>query len=62
MEIALFPCENTGTDICSVRNLSDLEHVSDVVLLSEAQNKLYAFPSFDQLCEYVLYAFYTFKV
>lgn len=31
IEIALFPCENSGSDTSSDRNLSELEYTDDVM-------------------------------
>lgn len=43
MQIAQSFYENFGTGMCSDRNLSDLEHVDDVVLLSEEPIDLQVF-------------------
>lgn len=43
MEVAVSPCENSGTDIFSNRNLPELERTVDVVLLSEKPSSLEPF-------------------
>lgn len=43
MEVAVSPCENSGTDIFSNRNLPELERAVDAVLLSEKPSSLELF-------------------
>lgn len=40
MKISLSSCKNNDIDICSDRNLSDLEYAEDAVLFSEDPNEL----------------------
>lgn len=39
LEIALRPCENSSTDACPEKNLSELEYTDDVVRLREDSSK-----------------------
>lgn len=42
-KVAVYSCENSGTNICADKKLSDVEFVTDVVLLIEDSRKLQTF-------------------
>lgn len=43
MQISLSSCDNSGANICSDRDLSDLDYTGTIVLLIEYSSKLLVF-------------------
>lgn len=62
MQIAKFPYENSGIEICSDKKLCELGYADDVVLLGECWSNLKNFLDRLNECWYFCDVFWTFEL